>query len=96
MKLATEVNAASPAKVEELDTDLMKEFAYNARGDICPIQAFIGGISAQEVMKVGHACTHAHTDTHTDTHTHTHTHAHICSIFVCLSFSCTLSQSLSM
>lgn len=54
LKVATEVNAASPAKVDELDADLMKMFAYNARGDICPIQAFIGGITAQEVMKVGY------------------------------------------
>ncbi|KAK7102589.1 ubiquitin-like modifier-activating enzyme 1 [Littorina saxatilis] len=51
VKLVNEVNAASPAKVDELDADLMKEFAYSARGDICPIQAFIGGITAQEVMK---------------------------------------------
>ena len=54
LKVATEVNAASPAKVDELDAELMKMFAYNAQGDICPIQAFIGGITAQEVMKVGY------------------------------------------
>ena len=52
LKVVNEVNASSAAKVEELDGDLMKEFAYNAEGDICPIQAFIGGICAQEVMKV--------------------------------------------
>ncbi|XP_076447725.1 ubiquitin-like modifier-activating enzyme 1 [Babylonia areolata] len=51
VKVVTEVNAASGAKVEEVDSDLMKEFAYNALGDVCPIQAFIGGITAQEVMK---------------------------------------------
>lgn len=51
VKIVNEVNAASPAKVDELDADLMKEFAYNAHGDISPMQAFIGGITAQEVMK---------------------------------------------
>lgn len=53
LKVVTEVNAASPAKVDQLDADLMKQLAFNAQGDICPTQAFIGGISAQEVMKVG-------------------------------------------
>jgi ubiquitin-activating enzyme E1 len=52
LQLAKEVNASSPAKVDELSDDLMREFAYSAMGDLCPIQAFIGGISAQEVMKV--------------------------------------------
>lgn len=28
------------------------QLAYNARGDICPMQGVIGGITAQEVMKV--------------------------------------------
>lgn len=50
LKLVKEVNEASPAKTE-LDDELMKEFAFNATGDISPIQAFIGGITAQEVMK---------------------------------------------
>ncbi|KAL8559211.1 E1 ubiquitin-activating protein [Nucella lapillus] len=52
VKVAKETNeGCGGAKVEELDTDLMMEFAYSAAGDICPIQAFFGGITAQEVMK---------------------------------------------
>jgi hypothetical protein len=38
--------------VEELSDDLMRNFAYNAMGDLVPMQAIIGGITAQEVMKV--------------------------------------------
>ena len=30
----------------------MTQLAYNARGDLCPMQGVIGGITAQEVMKV--------------------------------------------
>jgi len=30
----------------------MRLFAYQATGNICPMQAVIGGIAAQEVMKV--------------------------------------------
>ena len=30
----------------------MTQLAYNARGDVCPMQGVIGGITAQEVMKV--------------------------------------------
>lgn len=52
MKLVSEINEASGAKVEELNVELMQEFAYGAQGDICPVQAFIGGITAQEIMKV--------------------------------------------
>ena len=37
--------------MEELDENLFKEFAYQATGDICPMQSVIGGIVAQEVMK---------------------------------------------
>jgi len=50
--IAQEVNAQNPAKVDNLDDKLMRTFAYNATGDICPMQAVIGGITAQEVMKV--------------------------------------------
>ena len=39
-------------QVEELDEKLLTQFAYNARGDFCPMQGVIGGITAQEVMKV--------------------------------------------
>lgn len=37
---------------EELNEDLLKQFASCAAGNICPMQAVIGGIAAQEVMKV--------------------------------------------
>ena len=48
-----EVNSGSSWKCDDLDDNLMKEFAYGAAGDICPMAAVIGGITAQEVMKVG-------------------------------------------
>ncbi|PVD24234.1 hypothetical protein C0Q70_14704 [Pomacea canaliculata] len=51
LKVVADVNAKAEAKVEEVDADLMREFAYSSSGDICPMQAFIGGITAQEVMK---------------------------------------------
>lgn len=51
VKMMKEVNESCAAKVDEVDVDLMKEFAYSAQGDICPVQAFIGGITAQEIMK---------------------------------------------
>ena len=52
VKLAKEVNDKSGAKCEELDEGLLKEVAYGAAGDVCPMAAVIGGITAQEVMKV--------------------------------------------
>lgn len=52
LNIFKEVNQKSPAKVEEVNEELVLEFAEQARGDICAIQAVIGGISAQEVMKV--------------------------------------------
>jgi len=39
-------------KVDEVDEQLLTQLAYNARGDLCPMQGVIGGITAQEVMKV--------------------------------------------
>lgn len=52
--LAKEVNASftGSAKVEELDEALLKKLAYVSAGDLAPINAFIGGVGAQEVMKV--------------------------------------------
>ena len=41
-------------QVDEVDESLLTQLAYNARGDICPMQGVIGGITAQEVMKVWH------------------------------------------
>lgn len=54
MALAQAVNArALPAvQQENLDEDLIRKLAYVAAGDLAPINAFIGGLAAQEVMKV--------------------------------------------
>ncbi|TNM87031.1 hypothetical protein fugu_007261 [Takifugu bimaculatus] len=54
--LAKELNSSltGSAKVEELDEALLKKLAYVSAGDLAPINAFIGGLAAQEVMK---ACT---------------------------------------
>lgn len=54
--LANEVNAAQSgsAKQEELSEGLLKKLSYVAAGDLAPVNAFIGGLAAQEVMK---ACT---------------------------------------
>lgn len=46
-----DINAASSAKVEDLDEDLIKQFAKISAGGFAPIDAVIGGIVAQEVMK---------------------------------------------
>uniref|UniRef100_A0AAR2KL38 E1 ubiquitin-activating enzyme n=1 Tax=Pygocentrus nattereri TaxID=42514 RepID=A0AAR2KL38_PYGNA len=54
--LAGEVNAvqSGSAKQESLDQALLKKLSYLAAGDLAPVNAFIGGLAAQEVMK---ACT---------------------------------------
>lgn len=39
-------------QVDEIDEKLLRELSYQARGDLCPMQGVIGGITAQEVMKV--------------------------------------------
>ncbi|XP_022080221.1 ubiquitin-like modifier-activating enzyme 1 [Acanthaster planci] len=51
--MAKEINtqALQAAKQEELDEKLLGHFASNATGDLNPMQAFIGGITAQEIMK---------------------------------------------
>uniref|UniRef100_A0A7N6C3K4 E1 ubiquitin-activating enzyme n=1 Tax=Anabas testudineus TaxID=64144 RepID=A0A7N6C3K4_ANATE len=51
-----EVNSAQTgsAKIEQLDEALIKKLSFVAAGDLAPINAFIGGLAAQEVMK---ACT---------------------------------------
>ncbi|PIK48009.1 ubiquitin-like modifier-activating enzyme 1 Y-like protein [Apostichopus japonicus] len=53
ISIAKEINSTcgEKAKVEEVDEKLLELLAYNATGDICPMQAVIGGIAAQEVMK---------------------------------------------
>lgn len=54
MTLAKEVNSAQTgsAKIEQLDEALIKKLSFVAAGDLAPINAFIGGLAAQEVMKV--------------------------------------------
>ena len=54
VEIANEINASSSdaAKQETVDESLVKHMAYTARADLCPMQAVIGGIVAQEVMKV--------------------------------------------
>ena len=54
MTIAQAVNARSLPAVQQgsLDEDLIRKLAYVAAGDLAPINAFIGGLAAQEVMKV--------------------------------------------
>ena len=52
MSVFKEVNSNSKAKVEDFSEEFLHEFAFSAMGNLCPVQAFIGGIAAQEVMKV--------------------------------------------
>uniref|UniRef100_A0A8C9K7G7 Ubiquitin-like modifier-activating enzyme 1 n=1 Tax=Panthera tigris altaica TaxID=74533 RepID=A0A8C9K7G7_PANTA len=51
--LARAVNARALRAVQQdsLDEDLIRKLAYVAAGDLAPINAFIGGLAAQEVMK---------------------------------------------
>lgn len=51
LELFKEVNSASPAKVEEFDENLVKQFAKVCGGGLVAMDAVIGGIVAQEVMK---------------------------------------------
>ncbi|KJE96221.1 ubiquitin-like modifier-activating enzyme 1 [Capsaspora owczarzaki ATCC 30864] len=43
--------AAAHADKPEIDEKLLTLFAYGAIGDVCPMNAVIGGIAAQEVLK---------------------------------------------
>jgi len=38
--------------VDQLDVSLIRHFGSCAAGQLCPVQAVIGGIAAQEVLKV--------------------------------------------
>uniref|UniRef100_A0A452T4A0 Ubiquitin-like modifier-activating enzyme 1 n=1 Tax=Ursus maritimus TaxID=29073 RepID=A0A452T4A0_URSMA len=51
--LAQAVNARALPAVQQdiLDEDLIRKLSYVAAGDLAPINAFIGGLAAQEVMK---------------------------------------------
>lgn len=53
--LAEAVKDQAPPAVQQdnLDEDLIRKLAYVAAGDLAPMNAFIGGLAAQEVMKVG-------------------------------------------
>lgn len=48
-----ELNAA--AQLDELDEAAVRKLSFTARGDLAPINAFIGGLAAQEVIKVNWA-----------------------------------------
>jgi ubiquitin-activating enzyme E1 len=52
--LAQSVNAQALPAVQQdcLDIDLIRKLAYVAAGDLAPMNAFFGGLAAQEVMKV--------------------------------------------
>ncbi|KAG9332397.1 hypothetical protein JZ751_014495 [Albula glossodonta] len=56
LSLAKVVNTAQSggARQDQLDEGLLKKLAYVSAGDLAPVNAFIGGLAAQEVMK---ACT---------------------------------------
>lgn len=45
--------------VDELDINLIRHFGSCAAGQICPVQAVIGGIAAQEVLKVLSHCAYS-------------------------------------
>uniref|UniRef100_A0A4W3JZY6 E1 ubiquitin-activating enzyme n=1 Tax=Callorhinchus milii TaxID=7868 RepID=A0A4W3JZY6_CALMI len=49
-----EMNIPSIVEDEPLNEDLVRKLSYVAAGNLSPVNAFIGGIAAQEVMK---ACT---------------------------------------
>ena len=50
LKVASAINDKSEQKAE-LDEKLLKELAYQARGDLVPMNAVFGGLAAQEVLK---------------------------------------------
>ncbi|TKA79345.1 Ubiquitin-activating enzyme E1 1 [Cryomyces minteri] len=49
-KLAEDLAGKAEERVE-LDEKLLRELSYQARGDLCPMAAFFGGLAAQEVLK---------------------------------------------
>jgi len=51
IEVCKKVNEEAKNKVDALDEKLLREFAYQSRGNLCPMQAVIGGTAAQEVMK---------------------------------------------
>jgi ubiquitin-activating enzyme E1 len=51
VELAKKINAASPAKVEQLDEKLVQLLADGAAGELNPMAAYLGGMVAQEAVK---------------------------------------------
>ncbi|EDV25158.1 uncharacterized protein TRIADDRAFT_25768 [Trichoplax adhaerens] len=51
LNVVKEINEKSEFKVDSFDDDLLKLFAFNAKGNLSPMQAVIGSITAQEVLK---------------------------------------------
>lgn len=49
--LAKEKNASSARPLESVDEKLLSTLAHVSAGSLCPMQAVIGGIAAQEIMK---------------------------------------------
>lgn len=49
LDLVRELNVV--AQLEELDEAAVRNLSYIARGDLAPVNAFIGGLAAQEVIK---------------------------------------------
>ncbi|KAM6980088.1 ubiquitin-like modifier-activating enzyme 1 [Aplochiton taeniatus] len=47
--MVTELNQASP--LEQLEEAVVRSLAFTAQGDLGPVNAFIGGLAAQEVLK---------------------------------------------
>ncbi|XP_041836926.1 ubiquitin-like modifier-activating enzyme 1 [Melanotaenia boesemani] len=47
--LVRELNAV--AQVDQLDEDAVRRLSYTAQGDLAPMNAFFGGLAAQEVIK---------------------------------------------
>jgi hypothetical protein len=53
-QLATELNCGEQGNSKvTLNINYLKLFSKTCRGDLSPIKAIIGGITAQEAMKVG-------------------------------------------
>lgn len=49
--MAKTINTSATNKLDEVDNGLMSKFSFMARGDLSPMQAVIGPIAAQEVVK---------------------------------------------
>ncbi|GAB6029875.1 E1 ubiquitin-activating protein [Chamberlinius hualienensis] len=51
LEFCRQINSSLSSPIETLNESLLKKFANVAQGDLCPMQAIIGSIVAQEVMK---------------------------------------------